>query len=80
MDSISDPQSLDKDMVAFKSALKGYDFAAGERYSEFKAGPLLRPDRAVFVLRWGDHHVHPGNVGATLRRFADISEIGRAHV
>jgi uncharacterized membrane-anchored protein len=35
---VSDPQSLDKDMVTFKSALKGYAFAAGERYSEFRAG------------------------------------------
>jgi uncharacterized membrane-anchored protein len=35
---VSDPQSLDRDMVAFKTALKGYDFTAGERYSEFRAG------------------------------------------
>jgi uncharacterized membrane-anchored protein len=35
---VSDPGSLDKDMMAFKAALKGYDFAAGERYSEFRAG------------------------------------------
>ena len=25
-------------MIAFKTALKGYDFAAGERYAEFRAG------------------------------------------
>jgi uncharacterized membrane-anchored protein len=35
---VSDPDHLDKDMVPFKAALKGYDFAAGERYSEFRAG------------------------------------------
>jgi uncharacterized membrane-anchored protein len=35
---VSDPQELDKDIVTFKSALGGYEFAAGERYAEFKAG------------------------------------------
>jgi uncharacterized membrane-anchored protein len=35
---VSDPENLDRDMVPFKAALKGYDFAAGERYTEFKAG------------------------------------------
>ena len=35
---VSDPQHLDVDMVSFKAALKGYDFASGERYSEFRAG------------------------------------------
>jgi len=35
---VSDPQELDKDIVAFKGALGGYDFAGGERYAEFKAG------------------------------------------
>ena len=36
-------------------------------------GPLLRPHRAVFVLRWGDHCAHPADPRAPLRRFADIS-------
>jgi len=35
---VSDPQQLDRDMVAFKAALQGYDFASGQRYSEFRAG------------------------------------------
>jgi uncharacterized membrane-anchored protein len=35
---VSNPRDLDKDMIAFKSALAGYDFASGERYAEFKAG------------------------------------------
>jgi uncharacterized membrane-anchored protein len=35
---VSDPQQLDRDMVTFKAALQGYDFAAGQRYAEFRAG------------------------------------------
>ncbi|PYM89694.1 MAG: DUF2167 domain-containing protein [Candidatus Rokuibacteriota bacterium] len=35
---VSDPQDLDKDIIAFKSALGGYGFIPGERYAEFKAG------------------------------------------
>jgi len=35
---VSDPQELDKDIVAFKGALGGYGFVAGEQYAEFKAG------------------------------------------
>jgi len=35
---VSDPQELDKDIVAFKGALGGYGFVAGETYAEFKAG------------------------------------------
>jgi len=35
---VSDPQELDKDIVAFKGALGGYGFVAGEKYAEFKAG------------------------------------------
>jgi uncharacterized membrane-anchored protein len=38
---VSDPQELDKDIVTFKSALGGYEFAAGERYAEFKAGDRI---------------------------------------
>ncbi len=35
---VSDPQSLDKDIIAFKEALKGFEYNSGEKYSEFKAG------------------------------------------
>ena len=35
---VSDPRELDKDIVAFKGALGGYGFVAGETYAEFKAG------------------------------------------
>ena len=35
---VSDPRELDKDIVAFKGALGGYGFVAGEKYAEFKAG------------------------------------------
>ena len=35
---VSDPASLDNDMKAFKTALAGFDFAAGQKYSEFRAG------------------------------------------
>ena len=35
---VSDPQSLNQDIATFKRALGGYDFVAGERYAEFRAG------------------------------------------
>jgi uncharacterized membrane-anchored protein len=35
---VSDPQSLDQDIRAFKTVLNGFSFDAGERYSEFRAG------------------------------------------
>src|SRR5262249_47736205 len=35
---VSDPQQLDRDIVAFKSALGGFGFVPGERYSEFRSG------------------------------------------
>ena len=35
---VSDPASLDNDMKAFKTALAGFDFASGQKYSEFRAG------------------------------------------
>lgn len=35
---ISSPETLDKDVASFKKVLKGFDFNAGERYSEFKPG------------------------------------------
>lgn len=35
---VSDPESLDRDIAEFKTALGGYEFASGERYSEFRAG------------------------------------------
>jgi uncharacterized membrane-anchored protein len=35
---VSDPKNLDRDIASFKTALKGYDFNDGERYSEFRSG------------------------------------------
>jgi uncharacterized membrane-anchored protein len=35
---VSDPESLDRDIAVFKSALAGYEFTPGERYAEFRAG------------------------------------------
>lgn len=38
---VSSPDSLQQDIVAFKTALKGFDFNAGEKYSEFKQGDRI---------------------------------------
>ena len=38
---VSDPESLDRDIAEFKTALGGYEFASGERYSEFRAGDRI---------------------------------------
>jgi uncharacterized membrane-anchored protein len=35
---VSDPKSLDREIVSFKSVLAGFGFASGERYSEFRSG------------------------------------------
>lgn len=35
---VSSPQTLDTDVKAFKAALTGFDFNAGEKYQEFKQG------------------------------------------
>jgi uncharacterized membrane-anchored protein len=35
---VSDPESLDREIAEFKTALAGYDFTAGHRYAEFRAG------------------------------------------
>jgi len=35
---VSEPERLTQDVAEFKAALAGYEFAAGERYSEWKAG------------------------------------------
>jgi uncharacterized membrane-anchored protein len=35
---VSDPTSLDKDIRSFKSGLAGFDFNAGQKYSEFRSG------------------------------------------
>ena len=50
---VSDPQELDKDIVVFKSALGGYDFSAGERYSEFKAGDKVAEYGLVALVAGG---------------------------
>lgn len=35
---VSDAQSLDRNIATFKASLTGFDFAAGERYAEWRAG------------------------------------------
>ncbi len=35
---VSSPETLDADIKEFKTALRGYDFVQGERYSEWKQG------------------------------------------
>jgi uncharacterized membrane-anchored protein len=35
---VSAPQTLAEDIKAFNTALAGYEFAAGEKYAEFKPG------------------------------------------
>lgn len=38
---VSNPETLDTDVKTFKTALKGFDFNPGEKYSEFKEGDRL---------------------------------------
>ena len=38
---VSSPQTLNEDMKAFNAALGGYEFAAGEKYAEFKSGDKI---------------------------------------
>jgi uncharacterized membrane-anchored protein len=35
---VSDPESLEREIAEFKTALTGYDFTTGQRYAEFRAG------------------------------------------
>ena len=35
---VSSPETLEKDIVEFKTSLKGFDYVAGERYSEWTQG------------------------------------------
>ena len=35
---VSSPETLDRDVASFKTALQGFDFNSGEKYSEFRAG------------------------------------------
>ena len=35
---VSSPQTLDRDIKDFKTALAGYDYVTGERYAEFRSG------------------------------------------
>lgn len=35
---VSSPESLDKDLIAFKQALKNFDYVSGEKYSEWRQG------------------------------------------
>ena len=38
---VSDPQNLEADIKEFKTALKGFDYVSGERYSEWKQGEKI---------------------------------------
>jgi len=38
---VSSPQTLNEDMKAFNGTLAGYEFAAGEKYAEFKSGDKI---------------------------------------
>jgi uncharacterized membrane-anchored protein len=38
---VSSPQTLNEDMRAFRGALRGYQFVAGEKYAEFKQGDRI---------------------------------------
>lgn len=38
---VSSPETLDADVASFKQVLTGFDFNAGERYSEFKQGDRI---------------------------------------
>ena len=38
---VSDPQSLDKDMIAFKDTIKGFQYVQGQSYQEFKQGDKM---------------------------------------
>jgi uncharacterized membrane-anchored protein len=38
---VSRPETLDDDIKSFKKALQGFEFNAGERYSEFKQGDRI---------------------------------------
>ena len=42
---VSSPETLDQDVAQFKKVLTGFDFNAGEKYSEFKQG-----DRVAIAL------------------------------
>jgi uncharacterized membrane-anchored protein len=35
---VSSPEDLEQDIVAFKNSLRGFDYIAGERYSEWTQG------------------------------------------
>jgi hypothetical protein len=52
-------------------ALADAPFTLGGRIVAF--GPLLRPDRAVFVVRWGDGWSDPAALHAARRRLADVA-------
>ncbi len=38
---VSSPETLDTDMLSFKQVLNGFEFNAGERYTEFKKGDRI---------------------------------------
>ena len=38
---VSDPNSLEQDIKAFRTALRGFDFVSGQRYAEFRSGDKM---------------------------------------
>jgi uncharacterized membrane-anchored protein len=73
---VSDPQELDKDIVAFKSALGGYGFTSGERYSEFKAGDKVAEyGLAALVLGGAGAVAMKSGFGKALIKFIGIGVV-----
>jgi uncharacterized membrane-anchored protein len=38
---VSEPNSLEQDIKAFRTALRGFDFVSGQRYAEFRSGDKM---------------------------------------
>ena len=73
---VSDPQELDKDIATFKSALGGYDFAAGERYAEFRAGDRVAEyGLAALVLGGAAAVATKSGFGKALIKFVGIGVV-----
>src|SRR5262249_52631836 len=71
---VSDPQHLDQHTADFKTALTGYSFVAGERYSEFRSGDRIAEYGLAALVLGG------AAVGATetgfIKTFGKLSVIG----
>lgn len=73
---VSDPQELDKDIATFKTALGGYDFAAGERYAEFRAGDRVAEyGLAALVLGGAAAVATKSGFGKALIKFVGIGVV-----